>query len=624
MEQSPGAGYDESRGERLQWRLGAVKSERTETVDTEGMLASYCHVILGVSVSSEREVSVSLTPKHMDLAIFLCNSQCARKQPMPIIPSFLYATELKRVNDSLTHNTTSAPGQAGYEAETFSSVISYYDNTTIILTDDTVNSTSRDFSRTVNGSLLTEEGSAVRDRDCVKNSDILMEENVRVGLLFASKALMQLVMNPFVGPLTNRIGYHIPMFAGFVVMFLSTIMFAFSETYILLFLARMLQGIGSSFSSVAGLGMLASVYTDDNERGTAMGIALGGLALGVLFGAPFGSVMYEFVGKKAPFLVLACLALMDGVGAPFGSVMYEFVGKKAPFLVLACLALMDGALQLSILQPSKVSPESAQGPSLLTLLRDPYILITAGSICFANMGVAMLEPTLPIWMMQTMCSPNWQLGIAFLPASISYLIGTNLFAILANKMGRNIWWYLCMVDSSMMPIMGYLVDLRHVSVYGSVYAIADVAFCLGFAIEKSYRGLPSGASGKGAPRVPYSLEVIGLSPGYSTADRGRELPRGGAQLAEHCLAGGRVRSARVSSAHRTPATPVVWPCACGLACKLTRTALSSDAVALGGCIVSLQCVEKQTADGTCFGGQRVFIFTPPEFQGLAWQEKRGY
>lgn len=41
-----------------------------------------------------------------------------------------------------------------------------------------------------------------------------------------------------------------------------------------------------------------------------------------------------------------------------------------------------------------------------------------------------------------------------------------------------------MVDSSMMPIMGYLVDIRHSSVYGSVYAIADVAFCLGFAVGK--------------------------------------------------------------------------------------------------------------------------------------------
>lgn len=43
-----------------------------------------------------------------------------------------------------------------------------------------------------------------------------------------------------------------------------------------------------------------------------------------------------------------------------------------------------------------------------------------------------------------------------------------------------------MVDSSMMPIMGYLVDLRHVSVYGSVYAIADVAFCMGFALGNKF------------------------------------------------------------------------------------------------------------------------------------------
>lgn len=43
-----------------------------------------------------------------------------------------------------------------------------------------------------------------------------------------------------------------------------------------------------------------------------MGIALGGLALGVLIGPPFGGVMYEFVGKSAPFLILSALALGDG------------------------------------------------------------------------------------------------------------------------------------------------------------------------------------------------------------------------------------------------------------------------------------------------------------------------
>lgn len=60
------------------------------------------------------------------------------------------------------------------------------------------------------------------------------------------------------------------------------------------------------------MGMLAERYPDDEERGNAMGIALGGLALGVLIGPPFGGVMYEFVGKTAPFLILSVLALGDG------------------------------------------------------------------------------------------------------------------------------------------------------------------------------------------------------------------------------------------------------------------------------------------------------------------------
>ncbi|XP_073858960.1 synaptic vesicular amine transporter isoform X2 [Macaca fascicularis] len=303
------------------------------------------------------------------------------------------------------------------------------------------------------------------------------------------------------------IGYPIPIFAGFCIMFVSTIMFAFSSSYAFLLIARSLQGIGSSCSSVAGMGMLASVYTDDEERGNVMGIALGGLAMGVL------------------------------VGPPFGSVLYEFVGKTAPFLVLAALVLLDGAIQLFVLQPSRVQPESQKGTPLTTLLKDPYILIAAGSICFANMGIAMLEPALPIWMMETMCSRKWQLGVAFLPASISYLIGTNIFGILAHKMGRwlcallgmiivgvsilcipfakNIYGLIApnfgvgfaigMVDSSMMPIMGYLVDLRHVSVYGSVYAIADVAFCMGYAIGPSAGGAIAKAIG-----FPWLMTIIGI------------------------------------------------------------------------------------------------------------------
>ncbi|KAG5878231.1 hypothetical protein JTB14_009210, partial [Gonioctena quinquepunctata] len=265
--------------------------------------------------------------------------------------------------------------------------------------------------------------------------------------------------------------------------------FAFGRSYSVLFIARALQGIGSSCSSVSGMGMLAERYPDDKERGNAMGIALGGLALGVL------------------------------IGPPFGGVMYEFVGKSAPFLILSALALGDGLLQLLMLQPAVIRQES-DPPSLKQLVTDPYIIIAAGAITFANMGIAMLEPSLPIWMMDTMGAGRWKQGVTFLPASISYLIGTNLFGPLGHKMGRwlaalmglivigiclmliplatsinhlivpnaGLGFAIGMVDSSMMPELGYLVDIRHTAVYGSVYAIGDIAFCLGFAVGPAMSG----------------------------------------------------------------------------------------------------------------------------------------
>ncbi|XP_019132851.1 synaptic vesicular amine transporter isoform X2 [Larimichthys crocea] len=442
---------------------------------------------------------------------------------VPIIPSYLYNLD-ESTATVLKNKTLPQPGPPG----AFHSIVSLYDNTVRSLGSN-ITTRSTDLVSTAPAATELPQNSS----DCPQSTSKLLNENVKVGILFASKATVQLITNPFIGPLTNRIGYQLPIFAGFCIMFISTIMFAFSSSYTLLFLARSLQGVGSSCSSVAGMGMLASVYTDDEERGHAIGIALGGLAMGVL------------------------------VGPPFGSVMYDFVGKTAPFLILAFLALFDGALQLIVLQPTKVEPESQKGTPLLTLMKDPYILIAAGAICFGNMAIAMMEPTLPIWMMETMCAKKWQLGVAFLPASISYLIGTNIFGTLAHKMGRwlcaligitvvgisvicvpfatNIYglilpnfgvgfaigkcaklntvlvlllnvsdlFCLCcvtgMVDSSMMPIMGYLVDLRHVSVYGSVYAIADVAFCMGFALGPSIGGSIAESIG-----FPWVMTIIGI------------------------------------------------------------------------------------------------------------------
>ena len=45
---------------------------------------------------------------------------------------------------------------------------------------------------------------------------------------------------------------------------------------------RLFQGIGSSFGTVSGLGMIGAYYDDDISRIEVMGRAMSGLALGVL------------------------------------------------------------------------------------------------------------------------------------------------------------------------------------------------------------------------------------------------------------------------------------------------------------------------------------------------------
>ncbi|KAF7634799.1 MFS domain-containing protein [Meloidogyne graminicola] len=319
--------------------------------------------------------------------------------------------------------------------------------------------------------------------------EALADENVHVGLMFGSKALIQLITNPLIGPLTNKIGYTVPMFGGFVILFLSTLLFAFGSSFSSLWLARALQGVGSACTSTSGMGMIAQAYPDDAERGSAMGIALGGLALGVL------------------------------VGPPYGGLLYQWAGKELPFILLALLALFDGTVQFLLLQP-KIDRGEPEGTAIFELIKDPYIIVAAGSITIGNLGIAILEPSLPLWMMESWSATSFERGAAFLPASISYMIGTNIFGPLAHKIGRWLSTFIgivvigfclilipsaesiyglilpnfCMgfsigmIDASMFPMMGYIVDIRHVGVYGSIYAIADAAFCFAFFLGPFFSG----------------------------------------------------------------------------------------------------------------------------------------
>lgn len=144
---------------------------------------------------------------------------------VPIIPDFLYT--IRHQNDKSTSLASTSPlvtphtpdfaevaavdfGFLGADEDDY-----YYNNPDDYVTNVNTTTPLPTTSTTLSKEQLKEEKEE-KHRE-------LVSENTEVGVMFASKAVVQLIANPFVGPLTNKIGYSIPMFMGFVVMFFSTI-----------------------------------------------------------------------------------------------------------------------------------------------------------------------------------------------------------------------------------------------------------------------------------------------------------------------------------------------------------------------------------------------------------------
>lgn len=189
-----------------------------------------------------------------------------------------------------------------------------------------------------------------RDHAVVASPEFNVEtENGSVGMLLAVKAFVQLFFNPIVGNLSGRFGYKNLIFFGTINLLLSSLsesqqgkifgsliffqlliaVFAVGESFLMLFLARAIEGVGSACINVCGMSLVALVsrltrcftifpielsskmYPEDHQRSKVMGIILGSIALGVLWGYPLGGFLYDFVSESAPFIIIAFFLFTD-------------------------------------------------------------------------------------------------------------------------------------------------------------------------------------------------------------------------------------------------------------------------------------------------------------------------
>ncbi len=155
------------------------------------------------------------------------------------------------------------------------------------------------------------------------------------GLFISSYALTQLIMQPLVGALSDRIGRKITIIIGLALFILGSLVIAFTSSAPIAIIGRVIQGAGAISSVILAL---TSDIVREEIRGHTMAII--GIGIGVTFGVSvvLSQVLYRLGGGMAIFLtsaILGGLAIVTTIyripNPPKSGEPQKKEGEKRPF-----------------------------------------------------------------------------------------------------------------------------------------------------------------------------------------------------------------------------------------------------------------------------------------------------
>lgn len=132
-----------------------------------------------------------------------------------------------------------------------------------------------------------------------------------MGLLVAAFSVTQLLFSPLAGRLADQYGRKKLIVTGMFIFAVSELLFGTASSVPLLFVSRMLGGIGAAFLTPAVMAYIADITTEE-ERAKGMGYISAAISTGFIIGPGIGGLIAQY-GMRAPFYCAAAAAGIAGV-----------------------------------------------------------------------------------------------------------------------------------------------------------------------------------------------------------------------------------------------------------------------------------------------------------------------
>ncbi|HMA19475.1 MAG TPA: MFS transporter [Gemmatimonadaceae bacterium] len=129
-----------------------------------------------------------------------------------------------------------------------------------------------------------------------------------VGALVAAFSVAQLVSAPAWGWLSDRYGRRPAIITGLFISAVAYVIFAFAGSLWLLFLSRIIQGLGGG--TIGVVQAYVADISEQKDRAKALGWLSAVTSLGAVIGPAIGSLLVKYGGRTAPGLGSAVLCVM--------------------------------------------------------------------------------------------------------------------------------------------------------------------------------------------------------------------------------------------------------------------------------------------------------------------------
>lgn len=130
-----------------------------------------------------------------------------------------------------------------------------------------------------------------------------------VGVLVSAFAVAQLLMAPVWGRFSDHYGRRPALIVGMTASAIAYVIFAYSNSILMLFVSRLVQGAGGGTVSVIQAYVADALEPKDRAKG--LGWLSAATNAGVALGPLFGAVALKWMGKPGPGLLAAGLTLVN-------------------------------------------------------------------------------------------------------------------------------------------------------------------------------------------------------------------------------------------------------------------------------------------------------------------------